>query len=172
MRCIAYHSKLYSALMLLCVITFGAAFFAFREKLPLFVQLIFAALILLVAGSCLFALCSFRPALEVDEDGLHFGKLAMRKIPWHDIAAVVHRPRVEKLPNGKTNFSLSENWRPIDVYITNIESYTNGFAAWSLKNASDSSHPGATRVRLECSGTTAKSQDVYECIRHYVENRA
>ncbi|MFZ4683351.1 MAG: hypothetical protein ACOYMS_12670 [Terrimicrobiaceae bacterium] len=157
--------------MLLFLALFAAGIFLFWDKIPLTGQVIFGGLILIASLGCIAALCSNKPVIVADEDGLHCHKLVMKKIPWSEIVAVEHGPRSQKMPDGSTEFSLSESWRPLEVYVSNIKKYAGTLPAAALKLQAAPDYQGCVRLRIECTGTTAKSTDLYECILHHIGKR-
>lgn len=171
MRYVAYTSKLYSVVMLLAVAGFGGVIFMVRDKIPLGVQIAFGVLLCLGLAGCIAGLCSSKPVIVADEEGFYCRSLGVKKIAWEDIAAVVHLPRRRKLPNGKTQISMSESRRPIEIYVSNIEKYATGLVAWSIKSrvAVNADHPECACLCIDCGGTTAKSPDLYEYILSHIK---
>lgn len=157
--------------MLLAVVGFGGVIFMVREKMPLGVQIAFGVLLCLGLVGCIAGVCSNKPVIVVDDEGLHCYRLSIKKIPWEDVVAAEHLPRRRKLPNGKTLISPSESKRPIEVYILNMDQYASGIVAWGLKRGggSNRNYPDCACLVIECTGTTAKSPDLYECILTHIK---
>ena len=172
MRYVAYTSKLYSGGMLICVLIFGLIAFTFHDKMPFVMQAIFAALILLSICGCVAGLCSIHPVISIDEDGLHYRKMFLKKIPWTDLAAVRRLPRQQKLADGSTQFSLTDSTRPVNVFVTNIENYVAPYFAWILRRTVPSEIPNSVCLQIDCMGTTAKSDELHACLSHYIKNNS
>jgi len=158
--------------MLIGVLIFGLIAFTFHDKLPFVMQAIFAGLILLCIIGCVAGLCSIHPVISIDEDGLHYRKMFMKKIPWADVAAVRRMPRQQKMPDGSTEFSLTDSSRPVNIFVTNIESYTAPYFAWILRRTVPSEIPNSVCLQIDCMGTTAKSEELHACLSHYIKNNS
>jgi len=158
--------------MLFAVLIFGLFAFAFHDKMPFVMQAVFAILILLGIIGCLAGICSIHPVISIDEDGLHYRKLFMKKIAWIDLVAVRRMPRQQKLADGSTQFSLSDSSRPVNVFVANIENYIAPHFAWILKRTVPSEIPNSVCLQIDCMGTTAKSEDLYACLSHYIKNNS
>lgn len=172
MRYVAYTSKLYSGVMLLAVAGFGGVIFMVWDQMPMVARVAMGVLICLGVAASIAGLFSTKPVIVADEEGLLCYRLTIKKIAWKDVVAVEHLPRRRKLSNGKTMVSPSESKRPIEVYISNIDKYTGGIVAWGLKRHLDinANYPDCARLVIECTGTTAKSPDLYECILSHIKD--
>jgi hypothetical protein len=140
--------------------------------MPFVMQAIFAGLILLGIIGCLAGLCSIHPIISIDEDGLHYRKLFMKKIAWIDLVAVRRMPRRQTLADGSTQFSLTGSSRPVNVFVANIENYITPCFAWILKRTVPSEIPNSVCLQIDCMGTTANSEDLYACLSHYIKNNS
>jgi hypothetical protein len=158
--------------MLIGMLIFGLIAFAFHDKMPFIMQAIFAGLISLCIFGCVAGLCSIQPVISIDEDGLHYRKMFMKKIPWNDIAAVRRMPRQQKMDDGSTQFSLTDSTRPVNVFVTNIENYVAPYFAWILRRTVSSEIPNSVCLQIDCMGTTAKSEELHACLSHYIKNNS
>jgi len=154
------------------VLIFGLIAFSFHDKMPFVMQVIFAALIFLCILGCVAGLCSIHPVISIDEDGLHYRKMFMKKIPWTDLVAVRRMPRQQKLADGSIEFSLTDSSRPVNVFVTNIENYVAPSFAWILKRTIPSEIPNSVCLQIDCMGTTAKSEELHARLSHYIKDNS
>ena len=171
----AYVSKIWLLFILGIIGLFAVGLSLVWHRLPMPILVIFSFLLSVAVIAIVFQLVSTAPVVTADENGLTCYKAFYGTIAWEDIEDSVRVPRVEKFKRyGRSGFQMSftDGWRPIDVFVRNIESYSKIIpprlhAVLDQMNSS-ADHPGCFRFRVELSGTTGSSERLQAVIEYYL----
>lgn len=169
MRYVAYTSKLYYAAGLLVLSLFGFAVYSFGSRIPAWGQAVFYTGLGLLVLACLRGLCATRPVIAVDEDGVHYRKLFLKKIAWRDIAEIRQAPRSERHGDRSISFSLTDSSRPIILLIANAGKYMPPLLLALTRLSPVPTPPGCIRLQIDTLGTTANSTALYEALLHHAD---
>jgi hypothetical protein len=175
MRFTAYASKIWFLFLLGIIGLFAVGLSLVWHRLPVPALVLFCFLLSVAGIAIVFQLVSTGPVVTADENGLTCYKAFYGTIAWEDIEDSVRAPRVEKFRRGRrTGFQISftDGWRPIDVYVRNIEKYSKiippRFHAVIDQMNSSADHPGCFRFRVDLSGTTGSSERLQAVIEYYL----
>jgi hypothetical protein len=113
--------------------------------------------------------------IVADERGLSCYKRFYATIQWDDIKDAIRAPRAESGigPDGRrcTTWSFSDAWRPIDVYVSDIEKYSKILSPrvhrFVTTFQGQGIHKDCFRLRIELAGTNGSSAKLLEVIDFY-----
>lgn len=181
MKFIAYTSKLWTLLILAIISTFGYGAYLLwsrvhaTDRIPIFAIIIVCALLGISFGSLVLQLFSSKPVIVADERGLSCYKRFYATIQWDDVKDAIRAPRAESGVgwDGRsyTTWSFSDAWRPIDVYVSDIEKYSKilspGVHGFVTTFQGRGIHKDCFRFRIELAGTNGSSAKLLEVIDFY-----
>lgn len=181
MKFIAYTSKLWTLLILVIVSGFGYGVYLLWNRVPApdrgpMFPIIFSALLGISFLSLVLQLLSRKPVIVADERGLSCYRRFYATIQWDDIKDAIRAPRAESGVgwDGRryTTWSFSDAWRPIDVYVSDIEKYSKilspGVHGFVTTFQGRGIHKDCFRFRIELAGTNGSSAKLLEVINFYM----
>lgn len=179
MRFVARTSRLYSGVLLVVLLAFGAGVGLVASRMPLFVVVGFGVLIGLGLLAMLSQLLSCKPRLQIDEEGIRCYQAFYDPISWDDVVAAERVPLVEKQQIGsrvRYNRSFCDAWRPIDLDVRRLDKYSKLIPAGLHNLLSDGfrkkEDPEVFRLRLELSGLAGSSARALEVIQYHLARTA
>jgi hypothetical protein len=175
MKFTAYTSKSWALLLLVIVFAFGYGAYLIWDKLPLFARIIVSALVGIAFISLIFQLFSRKPVVTADERGLSCYRHFYATIEWDDVKDAVRAPRAESGINCDgtrcTRWSFTDAWRPIDVYVSDIEKYSKILSPRVHRFVTTFQGQGLRkdcfRLRIDLTGTNGSSEKLQEVIDFY-----
>ena len=157
------------------VSAFGFGAYLMWDKFPWFAKIIFSALVGISFISLVLQLFSRKPVVVADERGLSCYRRFYATIHWEDVKDAIRAPRAEHYIDydGRrcTRWSFTDAWRPIDVYVFDIEKYSKILSPrvhQFLTRCQDQGiHKGCFRFRIDLTGTNGSSEKLQEVIDFY-----
>ncbi|MEI6493444.1 MAG: hypothetical protein WCO94_12915 [Verrucomicrobiota bacterium] len=117
MRLVAYPSTLYAFGLCWFFSILAAGIYYISDGSRRWLSLPFICIAALAIAFSLWGLVFRKPILTADDTGIHDKRLMKSPIPWSDIMAFRHVPRVVRPAKGQITFSPFDSWRPIHLWV-------------------------------------------------------
>jgi hypothetical protein len=170
MRCSVYSSKPFSLVMipvLLGMIALVVRYILPDSHVPLVFRILFLALVGLGLVAQVAGLISPRPVIQIDETGIRYYSRWFPLIDWRDVIRAERVPLVQHI-GSKTHTFIREGWRPINVFVRGVEKYLTRIPTGMRKPLLVSNEFDCVRFELSFTGLSPLSEEVYDCIQHYL----